>query len=120
MNALAFIGETRIAQAVQEGKLDNLPGAGCPLDLTVRDGALEAPARRAPPGPGYAQPAPRGGQGNLGRPCVSLRAWNCSTAPAGRRPIPIKTATKTVASAPRCACFGPRRCHVSANSVNRP
>ncbi|HML82098.1 MAG: DnaJ family domain-containing protein [Thiomonas sp.] len=45
MNALAFIGETRIAQAVQEGKLDNLPGAGRPLDLTVRDGALEAQAR---------------------------------------------------------------------------
>ena len=45
MNALAFIGETRIAQAVQEGELDNLPGAGRPLDLTVRDGALEAQAR---------------------------------------------------------------------------
>ncbi len=45
MNALAFIGETRIAQAVQEGQLDNLPGAGCPLDLTVRDGALDAQAR---------------------------------------------------------------------------
>ena len=45
MNALAFIGETRIAQAVQEGKLDNLPGAGRPLDLTVRDGALESQAR---------------------------------------------------------------------------
>lgn len=45
MNALAFIGENRIAQAVQEGKLDNLPGAGRPLDLTVRDGALEAQAR---------------------------------------------------------------------------
>lgn len=45
MNALAFIGETRIAQAVQEGTLDNLPGAGRPLDLTVRDGALDAQAR---------------------------------------------------------------------------
>ena len=45
MNALAFIGETRIAQAVQEGELDNLPGAGRPLDITVRDGALEAQAR---------------------------------------------------------------------------
>ncbi|HOI65407.1 MAG TPA: DUF1992 domain-containing protein [Thiomonas arsenitoxydans] len=45
MNALAFIGETRIAQGVQEGMLDNLPGAGRPLDLTVRDGALEAQAR---------------------------------------------------------------------------
>ncbi|CQR44694.1 conserved hypothetical protein [Thiomonas sp. CB3] len=30
---------------MQEGKLDNLPGAGRPLDLTVRDGALEAQAR---------------------------------------------------------------------------
>ncbi|MBN8777354.1 uroporphyrinogen-III synthase [Thiomonas arsenitoxydans] len=27
----------------------------------------------APPGHGFAQPAPRGGQENLGRPCVSLR-----------------------------------------------
>ena len=45
MNALAFIGEARIVQAVHEGKLDHLPGAGCPLDLTVRDGALEAHAR---------------------------------------------------------------------------
>ncbi|MDD4886466.1 MAG: DUF1992 domain-containing protein [Thiomonas sp.] len=45
MNALAWIGEARIAQAVQDGKLDNLPGAGCPLDLTVRDGALDAQAR---------------------------------------------------------------------------
>ncbi|CUB00315.1 DnaJ family domain-containing protein [Thiomonas bhubaneswarensis] len=45
MNALAWIGETRIAQAVQEGKLDNLPGAGLPLDLTVRDAALDAQAR---------------------------------------------------------------------------
>ncbi|MGC9185863.1 MAG: DnaJ family domain-containing protein [Thiomonas sp.] len=45
MNALAWIGETRIAQAVQDGKLDNLPGAGRPLDLTLRDGALEAQAR---------------------------------------------------------------------------
>lgn len=45
MNALAWIGETRIAQAVQEGKLDNLPGAGRPLDLTARDAALEAQAR---------------------------------------------------------------------------
>ena len=45
MNALALIGEARIAQAVQEGKLDNLHGAGRPLDLTVRDGALEAQAR---------------------------------------------------------------------------
>jgi predicted ABC-class ATPase len=45
MNALAWIGETRIAQAVQEGKLDHLPGAGRPLDLTRRDAALEAQAR---------------------------------------------------------------------------
>ena len=45
MNALAWIGETRIAQAVQEGKLDHLPGAGRPLDLTQRDAALEAQAR---------------------------------------------------------------------------
>ena len=45
MNALAWIGETRIAQAVQEGKLDHLPGAGRPLDLTARDAALEAQAR---------------------------------------------------------------------------
>jgi len=28
-----------------------------------------------PPGPGFAPPAPRGGQGNLGRPCVSWRGW---------------------------------------------
>jgi uncharacterized protein len=28
---------------------------------------------RAPPGPGYARPTPHGGQGNLGRPGVSLR-----------------------------------------------
>ena len=45
MNGLAWIGEARIAQAVQDGKLDNLPGAGRPLDLTVRDGALDAQAR---------------------------------------------------------------------------
>lgn len=45
MNALAWIGETRIAQAVQDGKLDNLPGAGRPLDLTLRDAALEAQVR---------------------------------------------------------------------------
>ncbi len=45
MNALAWIGEARIAQAVQDGKLDNLPGAGRPLNLTVRDGALDAQAR---------------------------------------------------------------------------
>ncbi|WP_449370352.1 DnaJ family domain-containing protein [Thiomonas sp.] len=45
MNALAWIGEARIAQAVQEGRLDHLPGAGRPLDLTVRDGALEESAR---------------------------------------------------------------------------
>ncbi|MGC8806538.1 MAG: DnaJ family domain-containing protein [Thiomonas sp.] len=45
MNALAWIGEVRIAQAVQDGKLDNLPGTGRPLDLTLRDGALEAQAR---------------------------------------------------------------------------
>ena len=45
MNALAWIGETRIAQAVQEGKLDHLPGTGRPLDLMQRDAALEAQAR---------------------------------------------------------------------------
>ena len=45
MSALAWIGETRIAQAVQEGQLDHLPGAGRPLDLTPRDAALEAQAR---------------------------------------------------------------------------
>ena len=45
MNGLAWIGEARIAQAVQDGKLDNLPGAGRPLNLTVRDGALDAQAR---------------------------------------------------------------------------
>lgn len=45
MNALAWIGEARIAQAVQDGKLDNLPGAGRPLDLTDCDGALDAQAR---------------------------------------------------------------------------
>lgn len=45
MNALAWIGETRIAQAVQEGRLDDLPGASRALDLTVRDGALDAQAR---------------------------------------------------------------------------
>jgi hypothetical protein len=47
MNALAWIGETRIAQAVQDGKLDGLPGAGRPLDLTLRDCALDAQTRLA-------------------------------------------------------------------------
>jgi hypothetical protein len=45
MNALAWIGETRIAQAVQDGQFDNLPGCGQPLDLTVRDAALDAQTR---------------------------------------------------------------------------
>lgn len=45
MNVLAWIGETRIAQAVQDRKLDNLPGVGQPLDLTPRDAALDAQAR---------------------------------------------------------------------------
>lgn len=47
MNALAWIGETRIAQAVQDGKLDGLPGAGRPLDLALRDCALDAQTRLA-------------------------------------------------------------------------
>jgi hypothetical protein len=66
MNALAFIGETRIAQAVQEGKLDNLPGAGCPLDLTVRDGALEASARPSAPRAGLRPARPPWGSRKLG------------------------------------------------------
>ena len=45
MHALAWIGESRIAQAVQEGRFDNLPGAGRPLDLTARDAALDAQVR---------------------------------------------------------------------------
>lgn len=45
MNVLAWIGETRIAQAVQDGKLDNLPGVGRPLDLTPRDAALDDQVR---------------------------------------------------------------------------
>jgi len=65
MNALAWIGEARIAQAVQDGAFDNLPGSGCPLDLTVRDAALDAQTRlglelleracRAPKGSGQNQ-----------------------------------------------------------------
>lgn len=47
MNALAWIGEMRIAQAVQAGMLDHLPGAGKPLDLVRRDAALDAEARLA-------------------------------------------------------------------------
>ena len=47
MNALAWIGETRIAQAVQAGAFDRLPGAGKPLDLVRRDVALDAEARLA-------------------------------------------------------------------------
>ncbi|CDW92435.1 MULTISPECIES: DnaJ family domain-containing protein [unclassified Thiomonas] len=66
MNALAFIGETRIAQAVQEGKLDNLPGAGRPLDLTVRDGALEAQARPSAPRAGLRPARPPWGSRKLG------------------------------------------------------
>ena len=46
MNALAWIGEARIAQALQDGELDNLPGAGKPLHLNdVRDPALDAQVR---------------------------------------------------------------------------
>ncbi|OZB73077.1 MAG: hypothetical protein B7X36_10510 [Thiomonas sp. 14-64-326] len=40
---------------------------------------------RAPPGPGCAQPAPRGGQENLGRPGVFLRARTAQTASGTRR-----------------------------------
>ncbi len=47
MNALAWIGETRIAQAAQSGAFDDLPGAGRPLDLTRRDAGLDAEARLA-------------------------------------------------------------------------
>ena len=35
--------------------------------------------KMAPPGPGFAQPAPRGDQGNLGRPGVSLKGWDFDT-----------------------------------------
>ncbi len=45
MHALAWIGENRIAEAVREGKFDHLPGAGQPLDLAVRDAALDAQLR---------------------------------------------------------------------------
>lgn len=46
MNALAWIGEARIAQAVQDGGLNNLPGAGKPLHLNeVREPALAAQVR---------------------------------------------------------------------------
>ena len=45
MNALAWIGETRVAQAVQDGQFDNLPGSGKPLELSVRDAALDAQTR---------------------------------------------------------------------------
>lgn len=47
MHALAWIGENRIAEAVREGEFDQLPGAGQPLDLTVRDAALDAESRLA-------------------------------------------------------------------------
>jgi hypothetical protein len=33
MLALEWIAERRIAEAVSQGELDNLPGAGRPLDL---------------------------------------------------------------------------------------
>jgi hypothetical protein len=47
MNALAWIGETRIAQAAQSGAFDDPPGAGRPLDLTRRDAGLDAETRLA-------------------------------------------------------------------------
>lgn len=40
MRALAWIGEQRIAQAVDRGELDGLPGQGQPLDLFEPDAAL--------------------------------------------------------------------------------
>ncbi|MHB1669204.1 MAG: DnaJ family domain-containing protein [Thiomonas sp.] len=36
MNALAWIGAARIAQAVQDGAFDHLPGAGRPLNVLER------------------------------------------------------------------------------------
>ncbi|OIQ83687.1 hypothetical protein GALL_345090 [mine drainage metagenome] len=42
MNALAWIGEARIAQAIQDGAFDHLPGAGRPLDVQPRDALLDA------------------------------------------------------------------------------
>ncbi|MDE2128054.1 MAG: DUF1992 domain-containing protein [Betaproteobacteria bacterium] len=47
MNALAWIGETRIAQAIQDGAFDHLPGAGRPLDVQPRDALLDAQSRLA-------------------------------------------------------------------------
>jgi predicted naringenin-chalcone synthase len=46
--------------------------AHCMEQQSIFD-TIYRPAFRAPPGPGCAQPAPRGGQENLGRPGVSLR-----------------------------------------------
>ena len=61
----AKMDDLRRMRAGLQTLLDACPGHGptaqCPI----------LAALKAPPEPGYAQPAHQGGQGNLGRPCVS-------------------------------------------------
>ncbi|SCC95452.1 conserved hypothetical protein [Thiomonas sp. X19] len=47
MNALAWIGAARIAQALLDGAFDHLPGAGRPLDVQPRDALLDTQSRLA-------------------------------------------------------------------------